>query len=168
VSSRDGTLRPMALDASPEVRRADGASPPDAAALAHLRYEWRATERGEQGLDRQAFTSEVTAWMADHRDTHHPFLAMRGVEPVGMAWLALVERIPSPAHFSRRSAYVQSVYVVPPVRGAGVGTALMGALLDLARELDLEYVAVHPSDRAFPLYRRLGFEDAPRVLELRR
>jgi hypothetical protein len=38
---------------------------------------------------------------------------------------------------------------------------------DHARRLELDYVAVHPSDGAFTLYQRLGFRGTDRVLELK-
>jgi hypothetical protein len=43
----------------------------------------------------------------------------------------------------------------------------MELVLAYARDLFLDYVAVHPSERSFPLYRRLGFTDTDGVLELR-
>jgi GNAT superfamily N-acetyltransferase len=105
--------------------------------------------------------------MEDHRSSHVPFLALRNGMPIGMAWLTLVDRVPGPGHFARRSAYIQSAYVVPLERSNGVGTGLVQLVLDHARQLDLGYVAVHPSDRSFSLYRRVGFTGTDRVLELR-
>jgi GNAT superfamily N-acetyltransferase len=91
-----------------------------------------------------------------------PFLALRGASPIGMAWLALVDRDPGPRYFTRRSAYVQSVFVVSHERTNGVATTLMGILLTHSRTLGLDYVAVHPSERSFSLYRRLGFTETDR------
>jgi GNAT superfamily N-acetyltransferase len=139
----------------------------DVAALAHLRYSWRHDERGERGLDKDAFETALRTWLAAHEASHLPFLALRDGSAVGMTWMALVDRVPGPEHFVRRSAYVQSTYVTPPDRNAGVGAALVGLLIARARELGLEYLAVHPSEQAFSLYRRLGFVDSGKVLELR-
>jgi len=143
------------------------ASVADVAELAALRYQWRSREGGERGLDETSFQSALSAWMEDRRATHVPFLAISDGGPIGMAWLALVDRVPGPEHFVRRSAYIQSVYVVAGMRSTGIGTALMTVLLDHARTLDLDYVAVHPTERSFSLYRRLGFSDTERILELR-
>ncbi|HEV3266576.1 MAG TPA: GNAT family N-acetyltransferase [Acidimicrobiales bacterium] len=139
----------------------------DAENLARLRYQWRVDESGERGLDRRSFEDALRSWMDDHRSSHVPFLALRSTTPVGMAWLALVDRVPGPKHFVRRSAYVQSVFVLPPERSLGIGTRLMRFVLDHARGLGLDYVAVHPSERSFSLYRRVGFTDTDRLLELR-
>jgi GNAT superfamily N-acetyltransferase len=98
---------------------------------------------------------------------HIPFLAYRGTTPIGMAWLAVVDRVPGPEHFTRRSAYIQSVYVMEHERAEGVGTRLVEFVIDHARREGLHYLAVHPSERAFLLYRRLGFEETGRVLGIR-
>jgi GNAT superfamily N-acetyltransferase len=149
----------------PLLLRVAGVS--DVEHLAQLRYQWRAGERGEIGLDERSFERSLRSWMEDHSASHVPFLALRNRGAIGMAWLALVDRVPGPEHFTRRSAYVQSVFVISPERSNGVGTLLMGLVLAHARELSLDYVAVHPSERSFPLYRRLGFTDTDGVLELR-
>ncbi|MGA2836522.1 MAG: GNAT family N-acetyltransferase [Acidimicrobiales bacterium] len=138
----------------------------DVQALAALRYEWRVGERGERGLDPVSFEAALSEWMRGHTD-HIPFLALRGSTPIGMAWLAVVDRVPGPEQFTRRSAYVQSVYVVEHERAAGVGSKLMELVTDHARDMGLGYLAVHPSERAFSLYHRMGFEGTGRVLELR-
>jgi GNAT superfamily N-acetyltransferase len=132
-----------------------------------LRFTWRSDEGAERGLDRAAFEVSLRDWIEQHRSSHIPFLAFRGALPIGMTWMALVDRIPGPEHFVRRSAYIQSTYVAQPERARGVGTALVRLLVAHARELHLDYLAVHPSERAFDLYRRLGFAETGRVLELR-
>ena len=139
----------------------------DAAALARLRFTWRRNEGGERGLELDEFETSLRAWLEEHQTSHLPFLAVRGAVPIGMTWLAVVDRIPGPEHFVRRSAYVQSTYVTANERGAGVGTALLQLLVARARDLQLDYLAVHPSARSFTLYRRLGFLESGRVLELR-
>jgi len=154
----------MGGDVGIDVRRA-GAQ--DADALSALRFRWRTIERGEFGLDDVSFARELSAWMDDHVDSHFAFLARRDGEPVGMAWLAIVERVPGPGRLQRRSGYVQSVYVTPPSRSSGIGHMLMQRLVDEAGELELDYLAVHPSDRSFDFYRSLGFSDSTRVLERR-
>jgi GNAT superfamily N-acetyltransferase len=139
----------------------------DVGDLARLRYAWRAGERGERGLDQRSFETSLRAWMEEHRSTHLPFLALRDGHPIGMAWIALVDRVPGPEHLIRRSAYIQSAYVVAGERSKGVGTRLLTFVLDHAQRLGLDYLAVHPSERSFSLYGRLGFAETDRVLELR-
>ena len=139
----------------------------DVSALASLRYQWRAGERGEEGLSFPAFSDAFRHWMELHAASHVPFLGTQGAEPIAMGWLAIVDRVPGPEHFERRSGYLQSIYVTEPRRSRGVGTALVEFMLGHARGLDLQYLAVHPSDASFSLYRRFGFIESQHVLELR-
>jgi ribosomal protein S18 acetylase RimI-like enzyme len=133
------------------------ASAADAAALGALRLRWfsEAGRPGELGDD--AFTGAFTSWTDAHRSTHLPFLAETDDDVVGMAWLMVAERVPTPDRLHRRFGDVQSVYVAPEHRHHGVGTALMRTVLAQALALDLEHVTVHSSDRALALYRAAGF-----------
>ena len=139
------------------VRRAGAV---DAPMLARLRWQWRGDERGEVGLaDRESFVDYFTTWTVDHLATHLPFLAEVDGRPAGMAWLVLSTRTPSPMHMDRRAGDVQSVYIVPELRGQGVGAELMGALLQHARDLELVYLTVHSAAHATGFYAKLGFVD---------
>lgn len=87
-----------------------------------------------------------------------------GSEVVGMAWLAQTARPPSPGRDDRRSGDLQSVYVVPELRGRGWGARLVAHALQAAAAHGLEHVTVHSSSAAIALYRRAGFTDDPRLL----
>ena len=139
----------------------------DAAALALLRWRWRSKERGEAGLSADEFVDAFADWMSEHSASHLAWIAEAEEAPVGMAWLAVIHRIPGPGQWLRLSGNLQSVYVVPERRGSGAGERLVRAVVDRARGLGLEYISVHPSERSFSLYRRLGFEESSGVLELR-
>lgn len=125
------------------------------------------TSEGRRDLEEPIFSASLAEWMNDHRSSHIPYLAERGDEAIGMTWLALVERVPGPRRFVRRSAYIQSSYVIPSERSRGVGTLLMTFVLGHARSLGCDYVAVHPSERSFEFYRHLGLVGTDRVLEIR-
>ncbi|GAB3148470.1 GNAT family N-acetyltransferase [Micromonospora sonneratiae] len=136
----------------------------DAAALGGLRWR-RLTERsGCTAADRTAFLEQFSAWLTDHRSTHVPFLAEVGDDVVGMAWLMVADRVPAPTRRHRRSGDVQSVYVVPELRDGGIGAALLEAVLAEARQLGLEHVTVHSSERAVRFYQRVGFQHDQRWL----
>ncbi|SNT59704.1 Ribosomal protein S18 acetylase RimI [Asanoa hainanensis] len=130
----------------------------DAEALAGLRWR-RVTEEGDyRGTDRADYLAYFARWLADHADSHLPFLAFDGEEAaVGMAWLMVAERVPTPGRRRRWCGDIQSVYVVPELRNDGIGALLLGAVLAEARRLDLEHVTVHSADRAVPFYQRVGF-----------
>ncbi len=129
----------------------------DAAALAELRLA------GDTDRD---YARRFATWMAAHASTHLPFVAVEGTDVIGVAWLALAERVPSPERPQRRCGDVQSVYVRPDRRDRGVGTALMAAVLAEARRRGLEHVTVHSSVRAVRLYERAGFGHDPQWLSV--
>ena len=147
-----------------QCRRADAK---DVGDLASLRYTWRVEERGERGLESSEFESQLREWMSRHRETHLGYLATRDDVPVGCAWLCIIDRVPGPGTFIRRAGALQSVYVRPAQRNVGIGSELVRFVLGEAGSMKLDYLGVHPSERSFAFYRRLGFTAAGRALELR-
>ncbi|MCA1823660.1 MAG: GNAT family N-acetyltransferase [Frankia sp.] len=148
------------------IRRADSA---DAPTLADLQWRWRVTERSDEPATSSAneFRDSLATWWGAHPG-HRAWLAEDDDgAAIGVAWLAVADRVPAPARAVRRHGWVQSVYVVPERRNDGVGAALMAAIRAEAIALDLDYVTVHPSTRSFAFYRRAGFADAPGLLEMR-
>ncbi len=137
----------------------------DADDLVRLRWVWRVVERGEKG-DPNRFREDFTDWMALHEHTYLPFIIESDGSVVGMAWLAVIDRIPGPQRWTRLSGAVQSVYVMAEHRNCGLGDLLMKVLIDGARTRGLEYLSVHPSPRSSLFYRRLGFEDEGSLLFL--
>ena len=143
------------------------ASDNDLGDLIALRYRWRSEESGETGMDFEEFEPRCRQWLIEHRDTHLGYVARRASRPIGCAWLCVIDRVPGPGRFERRGGMLQSVYVEPLTRNAGVGSDLIRVLLEDARRMGLDYVMVHPSSKSFGFYCRLGFETADRALELR-
>ena len=146
------------------VRRATSV---DAPALARLRWRWRTEERGEVGMDREAFVEYFANWIMDHVATHVPFVVEFEGRLAGMAYLALTDRVPGPAHMDRRTGDIQSVYIVPELRNRGIGAQLLEALLQHARDRELVFVTVHSATDAIRFYRRWGFDGSDRWLEWR-
>jgi GNAT superfamily N-acetyltransferase len=142
------------------VRRA---SDVDAPALAGLRWRRATQDHGYQGDNLSEFVATLGDWMRGHPG-HRAFVAEAGGEVVGMAWLAVVDRVPTATRYARRGGDVQSVFVLPELRDRGVGARLMAAVLDEARHLGLEHVTVHSSPRAVPFYERNGWDHDPEWL----
>jgi GNAT superfamily N-acetyltransferase len=148
------------------IRRAGAEHLP---AVADLRWRWSVEEDGVAPVtDPAGYVAATAAFAAAHPATHRCFVAERDGDVVGLAWLALTDRPPTPDDLSRVSGDVQSVYVVPELRGSGTGSRLVAALLDDARAAGCRYVRVHSSPRAIPLYARAGFalDETHRVVRL--
>jgi GNAT superfamily N-acetyltransferase len=136
------------------------AVPDDVGSLAGLLAMFAECDESEGA----AFAPDLLRWWADH-DSHLAFLAVLPPgEAVGMAWLALTARVPRPGGAARLCGDVQSVFVVPEHRSAGVGSELLRAVVQHAETLGLEHVTVHGNQRAVALYERAGFASSAELL----
>ncbi|WP_327190269.1 GNAT family N-acetyltransferase [Streptomyces xinghaiensis] len=135
------------------------------AAVAALRWEWLLENGGTPVTTREEFLPYFVGWARENAGSHRCLVVLRGAAVIGMAWLAVVRRVPSPRAPARASGDVQCVYVVPAERDRGLGGLLIEAVRELAREAGLERVTVHSSPRAVPAYRRHGFVASPRLLQ---
>lgn len=159
VPSHCGTIRGM----SDAIVRP--ASPEDLHAVAELRWLWTQENHGRPDVPLDEFVSRFVDWSKRKQDSHHCFVAALDGSVVGMAWLAVTPRVPHPRSFDRASGDVQCVYVAPELRDRGLGGLLIEAVLGLARELGVERVSVHSSDRAVSAYTRHGFAVSPLLLQ---
>jgi GNAT superfamily N-acetyltransferase len=141
-------------------------SPSDLAAVADLRWRWVVEDGGGTPVvTRDEFRDAVVAFGADN-PAHTCFVAERGGVVVGMAWLAVLRRVPSPRSVARANGDVQCVYVVPEERGSGIASRFMATIVERARELGLERVTVHSSVEGVGTYVRAGFGTDDRHLVL--
>lgn len=121
-------------------------------------------EANPEAID--AFAIDLAKWWADRDGSHVAYVARSdGPELIGMAWLALVARVPRPGVLNRMSGDIQSVYVVPEARGRGIGSALVEAATQHAIRHGALRVTVHSSSRAVAVYERLGFASSAQLLE---
>jgi GNAT superfamily N-acetyltransferase len=104
---------------------------------------------------------EVVARVRANSREGFMLIAHCGDQPAGVVFAA--------AHLSAEHGgtvgWLEELYVVPALRGRGVGSALLGEVMTRARQLgwravELEVVAGH--ERAVPLYVRHGFTAANR------
>ncbi|KQR54516.1 acetyltransferase [Leifsonia sp. Leaf336] len=132
------------------------ARPAEWIAVGGLRWDSNREFGGAPEDTRESFAARFAAWAAGRR-SHECFVAVEGDRVLGMAWLAIVDRVPSARLFERASGDLQCAYVVPDRRDDGIGGRLIDAVLARAAELGLERVTVHSSPRAVPVYERHGF-----------
>lgn len=138
----------------------------DLPGVADLRWRW-VHENGETPtVTRDEFGHAFAAWVRENRASHRCVVAVRGETVLGMAWLAVLRRVPTPSAPRRLSGDVQSVYVLPRERDGGIGGRLVDSVLRLAADLRLERVTVHSSSRAIRAYERQGFASSPRLLQV--
>lgn len=144
------------------------ADPGELAAVAALRWHWilENDSAAPAAVDRGDFVRHFVAWAEQNASSHRCMVIAGGDgQLLGMAWLAVVHRVPTPHALHRASGDLQCVYVVPEARDAGLGGRLISETLARAKDLGLERVTVHSSPRAIPAYVRQGFENSPRLLQ---
>ncbi len=133
-------------------------------AVADLRWRWELESGESPTIARSAFVDGFADWAARHTDSHRCIVASRSGTAIGMAWLAVVTRVPTPDAMIRKTGDLQSVYLIPEERTAGLGSRLVAAALEEARALGLYKVTVQSTTRAIPVYARNGFSTSPKVL----
>lgn len=100
--------------------------------------------------------------MIENRERGTMLLAHEDAQPVGLAALSYTWTL----EHGGLVAWLDELYVLPPCRGRGLGTALLHAAQNIAKSagcaaLELEVEATHR--RAENLYQRAGFEPLPRA-----
>src|SRR5262249_21175152 len=134
--------------------------------LAELRWEFRAGKDApveERGL----FLERCADWMSGelHDGRWRAWVAERGGEIVGQAWLHELSKVPNPNAERARHAYISNVYVMPGARG-GVGTRLLNAAIEWASAHHVDRIVLWPTARSRSMYIRHGFTPDGDVLEL--
>jgi len=146
---------------SGEVRIADLERAGDVEALASLRERWVRERRGSD--PDPSFRDRFAAWLQAEGPRRTFWLAEED-EPIGMVNLLIFERMPAPGDDAGRWGYLGNMFVVAERRGAGVGRALLDALVAHADAAGLERVVLRPTERSIPFYRRAGFGAADSLL----
>jgi GNAT superfamily N-acetyltransferase len=147
-------------------------------AVAQLRWQWeiegaKAAASGDPEAedtaaptgDPEAFAKAFADWAQRNADTYRCIVLRRNGIVIGMAWLAVVARVPTPGNMARAGGDLQSVYLAPEARGRGLGEGLVAAALDEARRLNLKKVTVQATTKSKNFYGRNGFIDAPKILQ---
>lgn len=147
--------------------RIEQAGADDVEPLARLLWlDTNGDEPDRRELD--GFAEDLRAWWRSRASSFAAFLARNdgaGGQPVGMAWVALPDRVPRPNELHRFTGDIQSVYVLPQHRGYGLGSVLVEAASRYAETLGAARVTVSSGRRAVPIYERLGFASSSQLLQ---
>lgn len=162
------------------------AVPGDAAALARLRYQFRAAidppEESESDFVERCsvwMASRLTeaggwrAWVVDDPRAGARSRATSGTASAahilsGMVWLDLIEKLPNPVAEPEWHGYITSLYVQPALQGGGLGSALLAAALAECDRRGVDAVILWPTPRSRTLYERHGFAVRDDLMERRR
>jgi ribosomal protein S18 acetylase RimI-like enzyme len=131
----------------------------DAAAIARLLHDFN-TEYEEETPPVAELTRHAERMLREGAMT----VLLAGEGPDGLALL----RFRPSVWTEQQEAYLQELYVVPALRGRGIGEALMRAVLSSCREHDAAWVELNTGESdvaARGLYEKLGFtnEEGPQA-----
>jgi GNAT superfamily N-acetyltransferase len=136
-----------------------GAAHRDMPSLMALRAAWR------DAAITDAFAAEFADWFKREGSQRWWWIAEDSAGRArGMVNLKVFERMPSPDRSPSRWGYLANLFVDKPFRNQGVGTQLLTALLDPARDAGLVRVVLSPSEQSVSLYSRAGFAPADMLL----
>ena len=117
-------------------------------------------------MTRVSSPNRARAWWERQGGSRLCYLAFDAELAIGMANLAVCERMPHVGVPGRRWGHVGNVWVDLAQRGRGVATPLMTAVIDACRAGSFERIVLNPSEMSVPMYRRLGFRSADELIRL--
>lgn len=85
---------------------------------------------------------------------------------VGCGGICYQREMPSPDNPPGTNGYLMNIYVLPPLRGCGIGRAIVAWLLADARRRGTGKIYLEASLAGHPLYTSLGFKDMPDYMKL--
>ena len=140
-------------------------------ALAEMRYRFR-TEVGSPTETKSRFVRRCTSWIkksfgADS-SAWHCWVIDDGKQLLGHVCVQLFEKIPNPVNEPEAHAYLTNFYVVPEMRGRGLGRKLLNNALSWCRAQSVDAVILWATAESRPLYRRCGLVEPKDIFELRR
>jgi len=157
------------MTSAPDISIRPG-TPADAAALAQLRYAFRAAI-DPPAEPEPGFVARCTRWMTERLTAGNAWrcwVAEDRATIVGTVWLGLFEKIPNPVAEPEMHGYVSNLYVQPKRRGRGTGGALLAAAMQECDARRLDAVILWPTPESRRLYERQGFAVKDDLMERRR
>ena len=134
--------------------RIERATAEDALVLAGMTLRWD-LETGAP--NRAGFLDEfASAWLAQG-EARPAWIARRSSgDPVGFVLGILATSLPSLRRPTGGWLHISGFYIVPALRGCGLGSRLMREVVDWATERRLYRVQLNATDQARAFYRRAG------------
>jgi GNAT superfamily N-acetyltransferase len=109
---------------------------------------------------KKAFAADSSAWRC--------WVIDDGKQLLGHVCVQLFEKMPNPVNELESHAYLTNFYVVPEMRGRGLGRKLLNKALSWCRAQDADAVILWATNESKSLYRRCGLLEPTDILELRR
>jgi GNAT superfamily N-acetyltransferase len=137
--------------------------------LVALRWAFQTeSDDGHPNLPPSLFMEECRTFLADGLQSGRwSFWIAEDEEGiVSHAFVQKISMVPNPNRISDQWGYLTNCYTKPEYRSQGIGSVLMEALIQWARLIDLELLIVWPSDESLDYYKRLGFSEQNKILQM--
>ena len=131
----------------------------DAVTLARLRLELRSSSHTVVE-DEQEFLARCESWMKERlagRGLWRCWIAEREKVSIGAVWAQLIEKIPNPVAEPEYYVYLTNFYVREEYRGEGIGSRLLGAVVEWSKSSNAEKVILWPTEGSKTFYLHRGF-----------
>jgi GNAT superfamily N-acetyltransferase len=139
-------------------------------ALAEMRYRFRA-EVGSPTETKSRFVRRCTSWMKKAFGTDSRvwrcWVIDDGKRLLGHVCVQLFEKMPNPVNEPEAHAYLTNFYVVPEMRGRGLGRKLLNNALSWCRAQNADAVLLWATAESKSVYRQCGLLKPADILELR-
>ena len=139
-------------------------------ALAEMRYRFR-VEVGSPTETKSSFVRRCTSWMKKAfgagLSAWRCWVIDDGKQLLGHVCVQLFEKMPNPVNEPEAHAYLTNFYVVPEIRGRGLGRKLLNKALSWCRAQGADAVILWATAESKSLYRRCGLLEPVDILELR-
>ena len=108
---------------------------------------------------KKAFGADASTWRC--------WVIDDGNQLLGHVCVHLFEKMPNPVSEPEAHAYLTNFYVLPEIRGQGLGRKLLNKALSWCRAKGADAVILWATAESKSLYRRCGLREPADILELR-
>ncbi len=139
-------------------------------ALAEMRYRFR-TEVGSPTETKSRFVRRCRSWMKKafgaESSAWRCWVIDDGKQLLGHVCVQLFEKMPNPVNEPEAHAYLTNFYVLPEMRGRGLGRKLLNKALSWCRAHGADAVILWATAESKSLYRRSDFTQSADILQAR-
>ena len=88
------------------------------------------------------------------------FTAAEDGNIISVAFLLIIEKPANPSFLHGRIGNIMNVYTVPEKRRQGIAGNVIKQIMDFGKTQNLDFLELKAAPMGYPLYKKLGFEDA--------
>ena len=121
--------------------------------------------REDMGAQTAEMEATIQAQLKDYLKNHlnrdcFVFAAEEEGRIISIAFLLIQEKPANPRFLHGRIGNIMNVYTVPEKRRQGLAGNVIRQIMDFGKLEDLDFLELKAEPAGYPLYKKLGFEDA--------